>query len=164
MNIDSEFEKRIAALTGISFREDFEAALYDLYQAATPAQRAAIRQATKAGSLQPPKHWRNPTDYNRADLTREKRQRQRLVAMSISEGGVDYRDDLMSIAYCYHNLKLMGIDADQVLEELAQLSGPHFANLVLGFVRRSPDQKSLKAFGLEIEQTPAGPVAERRSF
>lgn len=155
-----EFETRLAALPEIPFREDFETARYDLYLAASAEQRAVMRQVTKMGTLQAPKQWRNPTDYERSDLTREQRMRRHLVFGSISEGRDDFRDDLCSIAYCYHNLALMGIDADQVLVEVAQLSGPRFANLVMGFVRRSSAQKSLKEWHLQVVQTPDGPAVD----
>jgi hypothetical protein len=91
---EPEFAARIAALESIPFREDFETALCDLYRAATPAQRAIIRQAVKIGRWQPSKPWRNPQDHDRSDLTREQRMRQNLIAMSIRDGGCDYRDDL----------------------------------------------------------------------
>jgi hypothetical protein len=59
-----------------------------------------------------------------------------------------------------HNLSLLGIDADAELEELAKISAPKFADLLRGFVRRSPVEKSLEAFKLKVEQTPDGPVAD----
>ena len=79
--------------------------------------------------------------------------------MSIRDGSGDYRDDLMSIAYCYHNLLLLGDDADAVLLEVTEMSAQGFANLLRGFVERSPESKSLEAFALKIEQRPDGPVA-----
>ena len=66
----------------------------------------------------------------------------------------------MNIAYCYHNLALMGIDAVRVLREIAEMSGPRFSDLLLGFVRRPPDLKSLEAIRLQVVQTPDGPVAD----
>jgi hypothetical protein len=80
--------------------------------------------------------------------------------MSISNGGRDYRDDLMSIAYCYHNLAFLGVDADAVLERIAEISAPKFRELVREFSRRSPQEKSLKAWHLEVEHTPDGPVVD----
>ena len=157
---DAQFEKALTTLRELPFREDVEAALQDLYKNAAPAQRVSLRHACKQDNLCGSKPWRNPADYDRSDLTREQRMRQRLLAMSIQDGGKDYRDDLMSIAYCYHNLTLLGVDADGELEELATMSAPNFANLLLNFVRRIPQEKSMKSFGLKMKHTPQGPTAE----
>lgn|GEM_PF-6800661 len=105
------------------------------------------------------KPWRNPSDYDRSDLTRRQRMREQLIAMSIRDGGADYRDDLMSIAYCYHNLLLLGDDADAFLLKVAEMSATKFANLLRGFVERSPESKSPHKFGLKIEQRQDGPAA-----
>jgi hypothetical protein len=157
---DAEFQKRVSSPAALFFREDFQTALYDLYKAATPEHRDVLRQEHRAGNLRGPTTWRNPADYERSDLTREQHIRERLIAMSIDGAGHDYRDDLMAIAHCYHNLAVLGVDADTVLEELAMLSDEDFARLILNFVRRSPDGKSMKAFGLELVQTPNGPIAD----
>lgn len=156
---DAEFQSRLSSIEALPFREEFKTALYDLYSSATPSQRALVRERHQAGVLESQKPWRNPTDYDRADLTRRQRMREQLIAMSIRDGGADYRDDLMSIAYCYHNLLLLGDDADAFLLEVAEMSGPRFANLLTGFVERSPESKSTEKFGLKVEQRPDGPVA-----
>jgi hypothetical protein len=157
---DSDFQHALLSLRDLPFREDFEAALYDLYRDATSAQQAKLRAGHNADTLGGSKTWRNPADYNRSDLTREQRIRQNLMAMSLRDGAPDYRDDLMSIAYCYHNLALLGLNANATLDEIARISGPTFAVLVRGFLRRSPEDMSLEAFGLRIQQTPDGTVAE----
>lgn len=134
--------------------------MHRLYAAATSQQRAILREAHQAGELDGPKIWRHPTDYNRSDLTREQQLRRTLIAMSIRDGGCDERDDLMSIAYCYHNLTLLSVDGDAVLEKIAEISAPKFAGTLRGFLRRTPQEKSLHAWRLKIEQTPNGPVAD----
>lgn len=156
---DAEFQNRLSSIESLPFREDFRSALYDLYSNAMASQRATIRERHQAGIIESQKPWRNPTDFGRSDLTRRQRIWQHLIAMSIRDGGPDYRDDLMSIAYCYHNLLLLGEDADSVLLEVAEMSAPGFADLLRGFVERSPELKSLEAFALKIEQGPDGPVA-----
>jgi len=99
---DEDFHNAIASLRAFPFREDFEAGIYDLYKNANSSQRFELRRAWNADTLGGSKTWRNPADFSRSDLTREQRVRQSLIAMSIRNGGDDYRDDLMSIAYCYH--------------------------------------------------------------
>ena len=79
--------------------------------------------------------------------------------MSIRGPGRDFRDDLRSLAYCYHNLALLGLNADAILKGVAQISPPDFAQLLWGFIEREPEEKSLQAWGLHIVQTPKGPVA-----
>jgi len=155
----AEFQSRLSSIEALPFREEFKTALYDLYSSATPSQRAVVRQRHQAGAIESQKPWRNPSDYDRSDLTRRQRMREQLIAMSVCDGGPDYRDDLMSIAYCYHNLLLLGDDADAVLREVAEMSGPRFANLLRGFVERSPESKSPEKFGIKVEQRPDGPVA-----
>lgn len=156
---DAEFQSRLSSIEALPFREEFKTALYDLYSSATLSQRALVRQRHQAGVIESQKTWRNPTDYNRSDLTRRQRMWEQLIAMSIRDGGADYRDDLMSIAYCYHNLLVFGDDADAVLREVAEMSAPRFANLLRGFVERSPESKSPEKFGLKVEQRPDGPAA-----
>jgi len=157
---DEAFQKAIGSLRSIPFREDFLSALCDLYTFATQSERAQLRAGYQSDGLGGTKTWRTPTDYERSDLTREQRLQQRLVLMSIIDGGDDYRDDLMAIAHCYHNLAIRGLDADIVLRWIAAMSAPKFANLVLNFVNRPPKAKSAKAFGLFIVQTPDGPIAD----
>ena len=151
-------DRRGIPIAALPFREEFKTALYDLYLSATPSQRAVVRQRHQAGAIESQKPWRNPSDYDRSDLTRRQRVREQLIAMSIRDGGADYRDDLMSIAYCYHNLLLLGDDADAVLLEVAEISGPGFTELLREFVTRTPESKSQEAFALRIERRPDGPA------
>src|SRR5271157_3378465 len=99
---DAEFQEALSSLRQLPFREDFEAALFDLYRTATPTQRDKLRDGYKADKLGGSTTWRNPADYFRSDLTREQRMRQGLIARSLMDGTGDFRDDLISIAYCYH--------------------------------------------------------------
>jgi hypothetical protein len=157
---EAEFQETISFLRGLPFREDFGAGVCRLYTTATATQRSELRHMCKTNSLGGPKTWRDPTDHRRSDLTREQRMRQRLIAMSMEDGGPDDRDDILAIAYCYHNLALLGMDADKLLKEVAEISAPAFAKLLLNFVRRSPDDKSPESFKLTIEQMPDGPGFE----
>ena len=158
---ESIFNARIADLKSMAFREDFLTELYDVYQHATAEQRTMIWHSRALGSFGPPKRWRNPADYDRTDLTREQRLRQSLFEWSINDGSKDCRDDLTGIAFCYHNLALMGIDADRAFEEVAMISSPRFSKLLKEFIQRPPAGKSLEAWGLRVEQSPDGPVAVR---
>lgn len=158
---ESEFQRYLSRLRTAKFREDFETALFALYTGCEPAQRAAFRRDLTAGKLQPPTAWRNPTDYFRSDLTREQRLRQSLIRMSIAGRSGDYREDLCALAYIYHNLLLLKLNADGILEDVAHLSDEDFGELVRAFTRRQPMDKSLEAFNLKVFETPDGPVADR---
>lgn len=156
---DAEFQSRLSSIEALPFREEFKTALYDLYSSATPSQRALVRERHQAGAIESQKPWRNPTDYDRSDLTRRQQIWEQLIAMSIRDGDPDYRDDLMLIAHSFHNLLLLDEDADAFLLEVAEMSAPGFGKLLRGFVARSPESKSPEKFGLKIEQRPDGWVA-----
>jgi hypothetical protein len=147
---DSEFQVAVLALAKFQFREEFESALSGLYRRATESQRFRLREGYNRKTLGEPTVWRNPADYGRSDLTREQRLWKILLEMSLQETSPDYRDDLMAIAFCYHNFALMGVDADAVLAEVAGLSGPEFAKLVVEFIHRSPVDKGPEAFALKL--------------
>lgn len=157
----SEFQERTASLANTLYREDFEATLYDLYTRCEATQRARLRHDFRTGALQAPRAWRNPADYFRSDLTREQRFRRLLLQTSIAGLRDDYRDDLCELAYCYHNLMFLGLNADSVFEEVAELSDPEVADFLRGFMHRPPADKSMEAFGLVVVQTPDGPMADR---
>ncbi|MDB5333037.1 MAG: hypothetical protein JWP03_4188 [Phycisphaerales bacterium] len=157
---DAEFQQGLSSLEGMIYREDFETALCDLYASSEPAHRIVLRQDLTAGVLQKPTAWRYPTAYFRSDLTREQRIQQLLIRMSIAGGSTDYREDLRELAYCYHSLLLLGLDADAIFETIAQLSDLKFGRFVRAFLSRPPENKSVEAFGLTIVQTPDGPVVD----
>src|SRR6476469_10611521 len=71
--MDVEFRQRVEALKSISYREDFEASLYDLYASCEAGHRDVLRSDLKAGRLKSPMAWKNPTDYFRSDLTPEQK-------------------------------------------------------------------------------------------
>lgn len=156
---ESEFQAQLTILNGLTFQEDFEAALCELYLAAKPTQRDTLRAAQNSGDLQLSKPWRNPTDYDRTELSREKYLRQSLIKLSIADGTGDYRDDLLSIAFCYHNLLLIGVDAETFLKQIADISGPAFGKWILSFINRSSESKSLQQWGLKIVSTSSGLIA-----
>jgi hypothetical protein len=158
---NDELQIQIAAISNLPFREDYESALYALYMQANLDQHQLIRRAASEGNLRPPKNWRNPTDYDRSDLTAEQKARRTLVTLSIRDGTDDYREDLLSITYAYHTLHLQGFDADAFLHQIAATSAPKFAATVGNFLN-SPDRSKLPNW-LEIIQTPGGPILARKA-
>jgi hypothetical protein len=156
-----EFHQELARLNAMDHREDFETALCDLYVACEPEQRAALRRDVAGGLLRGPTTWRFPTAYFRSDLTTAQRARQLMIRKSITGGGADHRDDLCDLAWCYHTLRVLGLDAPAFFEMIGRLSDPAFATFVRAFVGRSPENNSLEAFGLRIVETSDGPAVER---
>jgi len=157
---ETEFRKRVAELQTYEHREDFERSMVELFWSASSEQCGELRAMRANGKLNSPKVWRNPSDYERSDLTHEERVRERLAAISLCWGSDDSRDDLMTIAFCYHNLLMLGNNADETLHDAARRADPRVAHLLLGFLNRLPEDKSMKAFALHMVQTPAGPQAQ----
>jgi hypothetical protein len=159
---DQDFNNRLAELRLTSYREDFETALYELCMACTIEQCGVLRNEVKDRSLWSSKPWRNPTDYDRSDLTSEQRLRRGVADWAVRDGNFeDFRDELCSLAWLYHNLILSGVNADARLQEVSKRADPNVAKLIRGFINRRPADKSMTAFRLYVEQTPDGPKALR---
>jgi hypothetical protein len=155
-----DFNARLAELRQISYREDFETALYELCMACTIEQCRILRDEVKNQLLWSSKPWRNRADYERSDLTWEQRLRRGVAAWAVRDGNFeDSRDELCSLAWLYHNLALSGVNADARLEEVSERADPRVAKLIRGFIERRPADKSMAAFRLYVEQTPEGPKA-----
>jgi hypothetical protein len=154
---DGEFQTQLMALSDLPYGENFETALYQLYRVAEPERRSILRQMNKAGQLRCARPWKNPADYDRSDLTRERHMRESPLANSLEGIGSDWRDTIRSIADCYYNLLVVGADADAALEELIRISDPEFANVVSRFARQPHGRESMKGWGLGVVQTPRGP-------
>jgi len=60
----------------------------------------------------------------------------------------DNRDDLMGIAANYHKCVANGFDPNKVFRSVAEVSLPFIAQLLIDFINRPPDSRSMVAFGL----------------
>ena len=60
----------------------------------------------------------------------------------------DIRDDLRGIAANYHLCSANGLDPDEVFRFVANVSLPFIAQLLIDFINRPLDSKSMDAFGL----------------
>lgn len=160
---DAEFKDRLDELQRIEFREDYERALYELSTSCTVEQCGPLRDRVSDRKLWHSKPWRNPTDYDRSDLSWPEKLNRGVAKWIVSDGhSKDFRDDLCDLAWHYHNLLLSGLDADQVFRNTAQRCDPRVAKLICDFVNRKPVDKSMRAFHLYIEQTSEGPRAFRK--
>ena len=156
---DAEFSHRITQLVALEFREDFQTALYDLYVACQPHQRATLRRDLAAKRIHEPHAWRNPTDYFRSDLTTEQKARRSLLRLSMI-GPNDTREDLRELAHAYHALLILGFNADSILEDTARMAEPPTSDFIRAFVARDPQNKSMEAFRLRVVQSPNGPTID----
>ena len=73
-----------------------------------------------------------------------------LLFFSIAEKGWlrDVRDILVGLAFCYHSCLAAGIDPDKMFRAVAEVSTPKIREILIGFIERSEDNKSMKAFKL----------------
>ena len=72
-----------------------------------------------------------------------------LLYYSIAEkNSRDVRDDLMGIAICYHSCLAAGIDPNEMFRSVAEVSTPKVRKLLIDFIERPDEKKSMKAFRL----------------
>lgn len=76
----------------------------------------------------------------------------------------DIRDNLVGIAHAWHLCDANGYNADEVFRDVANVSLPIIGRLLLNFVEHSPENKSLKAFGLKTVTTPDGSLGIESEF
>jgi len=149
---ESEFQERLKKLDAIEFREEFETELYRLYEQAGADDRKHLRETAAAGAFMKPRPWKNPTDYDRADLSLEQRVQQGMIRLSLHDGTGDYRDDLLTLAWCYNNLMHLSHDADAYLKRIADLSSEKIATAINQFVQRPPSEKDPESWGLKLNK------------
>ena len=77
------------------------------------------------------------------------RVRSSLIWYSIAvKDSQDIRDDLMGIAANYHRCAANGLNPDEVFRSVAEVSLPFIAQLLIDFINRPSDSRSMAAFGL----------------
>ena len=69
---------------------------------------------------------------------------------------VDWRDELVGIAFIYHSCLLVKVSPQEVFERVASASSPETAKFLRDFYQRDPKDKSLEAFDLQIVTNPDG--------
>jgi hypothetical protein len=80
-----------------------------------------------------------------------------LIWWSIGDAREDIREDLISLCQLYHEGWFAGVNVNHLIEEVARVSSDDYATLLRGFIARSPEMKSLKAFGWKWVMGPVGP-------
>ena len=79
-----------------------------------------------------------------------------MIYNAIEDFRVDYRDNLVALCVIYHSALAVGLNADALFEEIAELSSASGADMIRGFAHREPELKSLAAFGWEKLESPDG--------
>jgi hypothetical protein len=82
-----------------------------------------------------------------------------LTAVSMIEPSrIDFRDALGALSLLHHSARLIGASVDDLFGRAASLADPKMSELILGFVRRSEDQRDIrKSFGYTVVETKGGP-------
>lgn len=84
-----------------------------------------------------------------------------LTAFAVADIGADVRETLMSITVLFHAAKRLGADAPGLFREIAAISGPAFAAVLIDFAGRSEGPPTLASMGWREVETPDGPGFER---
>lgn len=139
-----------AILQPILEDQDRAKAYHDLaeaYMASDPSFRMTVSKYWNFG-----KKW----GFDKS-LPTLKRVQASLIFYSIAvKQSVDFRDDLMGIATEYHRCIANGLNAEEIFRSIADVSLPFVAGILIDFIERSPEDKSLKAFCLEVVPMPGG--------
>jgi hypothetical protein len=79
------------------------------------------------------------------------------IAM-IDSSRIDFRDALVALSLVYHAARVIGADVDDLAGKAASLAEPKMSELVLGFLRRSEEQRDIrKSWGYTVVETKGGP-------
>jgi hypothetical protein len=131
--------------------------LANLYVNCTVSEREIIRKNWDFN-----REWEWPGAYKLACKIEGKpdpiiKVRNSLIIDSIADGkDNDYRENLIHMGIIYLSAPYVGLNPDQLFEEIAQISTPKFASALRQFYLRKPEDKSLDAWCLKEEKTKEG--------
>ena len=151
---DPIFQKALATIEKASDRKKAFFDLCVLYGQANADQRDRLRSAWPLK-----RRWSIPLSRTLliTDIySSEQRVRARLILFSLQGSQPDFREDLIEMSAVYHCAACIGLDPQQLFEEIAGLSGEEMAHHLRDFCHRLPEERDIKAFGFHEEQTPDG--------
>ena len=76
----------------------------------------------------------------------------------------DVRDDLMGIAICYHCCLAAAIEPNEMFRSVAEVSTPKVRKLLIDFIKRPDDSKSMDAFSLVRIDGENGDIVMKASW
>ena len=80
-----------------------------------------------------------------------------IAVTSIDANRVDYRDPLLALSLICHSADRNAVDAHNLLDEVAGLGMPRTAELMSGFVNRSPEERNIRSqWGFDEVRTDIG--------
>ena len=152
-----EYEQQLQKILAEPSPKEAFFELCDLYCVASEKLRNEIRADFDYGrSWEAPNH-RTLAAHLPNEPDREKRIRASLIALSFMDFSDD-RDTIVWVCVLYHSIKSIGKDADAWFRYFADMSTPYAASHLFSFASRTPELKSLSAFGWEPEVTEQGLV------
>src|SRR5258708_24050718 len=82
-----------------------------------------------------------------------------LTAIAMIENSrIDFRDALMALSLLHHSARVIGANVDDLVGNAVSLAEPKMSELILGFLRRSEDQRDIrKSWGYTVVETKGGP-------
>jgi hypothetical protein len=82
-----------------------------------------------------------------------------LAAVSMIEPSrIDFRDALGALSLLHHAARSIGADVEDLFGRAASLADPKMSELIVGFLKRSEDQRDIrKSFGYSVVETKGGP-------
>jgi hypothetical protein len=84
-----------------------------------------------------------------------------LIALIIEGFKFDYRDTMMVFAPLLHSARKIGVDPVELFNEAASHAKNLVSEYLIDFLKRSPNDQSLKAMGFKEVATPEGFKYER---
>ena len=82
-----------------------------------------------------------------------------LTAVSMIEPSrINFRDALGALSLLHHAARVIGASVDDLFGRSASLADPRMSELILGFLKRSDDQRDIRnSFGYSVVETKGGP-------
>jgi hypothetical protein len=78
---------------------------------------------------------------------------------------IDFRDPLHALSLLHHAGRRIGANVDDLMDKARACAEPKMAELILGFQKRSEDQRDIrKSWGHTMVETPAGPAFIHSGF
>jgi hypothetical protein len=136
-------------------------AVCGLYRRATPAQRAMARPAlpSNAGLVLHHFAWRMAVRalrrHSQEDVALG------LTAVSIEDAKFDFRDTITSLAILHHAAERIQVDTAQLFHQAAAVSTQRTSEMIVKFLSRAPESKSLSSFKFREGSGEHGATLER---
>jgi len=144
-------------IINLSDRQEAYYHLVDYYLNANVEEQIDIRKKWNLGTQWVYPNWKRLACCFSETYSPKKRITALLTAVSLKDLKIpDWRDELVGIASIYHSCLLAKVSPEEIFERVASASSPETAKFIRDFCQRSPKEKSLEAFGLQIVMNADG--------